>query len=75
MTEGNRKLVSQKWTIYAVLLIVIAYLVICAIAKIAPDSNIILAAVIAVGGDAVVMKLSNAIGDHGALKKGSPPSA
>ncbi len=71
----SRKLTSFKWTIWSVLVIQIAYFVMIAYTDGAVDSNIVLLALACVGGDAIAMKAANAIGDHGALKKGTTPSA
>lgn len=71
----SRKLQSFKWTIWSVLFIDIMYFVMLAVTNGTVDNNVILISIAAVGGDAVAMKIANAVGDHGALKKGTAPDA
>ena len=67
--KGNRKLISQTMHIRAALAVIIPYFIIMACLKQAPDVWVVGLALVAVGGDAVAVKLANAIGDHGAFKK------
>lgn len=68
INEGQRKLTSQKWCTWAVLMVLGEYSLVQWGAGGELAASVFVTGLSAIGASAFGMKISNALGDHGALR-------